>query len=108
MAKFVLDRRAIDKLAKGSAMQATLLVRAETIAREARRIARSEAYDSGDYHDGIDATSGVERGHAIGRVNADDWKSHFIEFGTSSQPTKAVLRRAAEVGGLRVDRGGKR
>lgn len=108
MSRFVPARGVVERLASASEMEATLRSRAEDIAREARRIARSEAYDSGAYHDGIKATSGVERRQAIGRVNANDWKSHFIEFGTSSQPTKAVLRRAAEVGGLRVDRGGKR
>lgn len=59
-------------------------------------------YETGDYVSGISAEAGIENGVAIGRINAYDWKSGFIEFGTSDTPTFAPLRRGADEAGLNV------
>ena len=69
---------------------------ADLVRDEAQRIATAEAYDTGAYRDGIESAVGVESGVLKGRVNANDWKSHFIEFGTVHRTPEAPLRRAAE------------
>lgn len=66
---------------RGPQMVAVMKDRAEDVEREAKQIARSEAYDDGDYHDGLEATAGVDALGAVGRLNAKDFKSHWIEFG---------------------------
>ena len=75
---------------------------AESVAERAREIARAEAYDEGDYHDGIEAVVIETDEGLVGRVNANDWKSHLIEFGTVDTPAFAPLRRAleAEIGNV--------
>lgn len=55
--------------------------------------------DEGDYRDGIEAIWGIEDGTAIGRVNANWFTSHWIEWGTNDTPTFAVITRAAEAAG---------
>jgi hypothetical protein len=69
---------------------------ADEIADHAQSIARSEAYDEGDYHDGIEATVDTGDFNTPARVNANDWKSHWIEWGYQGSPGKAPLRRAAQ------------
>ncbi len=64
---------------------------------EGAAIARSLApVDEGDYRDGIEAVSGVEGDSQVGRVNANDWKSHLIEFGTIHAPTFAILAKSLD------------
>lgn len=65
--------------------------RAEDGAQRARDIA---PVDEGDYRDSIEGVAGMHEGRFIGRVNAKDFKSHWIEFGTSAMQAFAVLRRA--------------
>jgi hypothetical protein len=71
---------------------------ADDIRDEAKRIARAEAYDEGDYEDGIESEVVISDGIA-GRVKALDFKSGWIEFGTVKQSPKAPLRRAGETRG---------
>lgn len=86
------------------AVEPEMLVAMHHKAEETAKIAKSIApVLSGDYRDGIQADSGFEHGRATGRVNGMDFKSHWIEFGTQFQPAFAVLRRAAESYGLKVD-----
>lgn len=83
-------------------------VYAEAGEKAAKDIAPVGRYaGGGDYRDGIEATVGVRGargGVIVGRVNAKDFKSHWIEFGTIRQPAKAVLRRALERVGFIVYR----
>ena len=60
---------------------------------------------TGDYRNSIEGESGVEGGKAIGRVSARDFKSGWIEFGTSKWAAHAVLRRAIDAIGLRMTGG---
>ena len=46
--------------------------------------------------DSIEAIAGVEDGVATGRVNANDFKAHWWEYGTSRHPADPYLRPAAE------------
>jgi hypothetical protein len=57
---------------------------------------------SGAYRDSIVEEHGVENGKAFGRVVAGDYKAGWIEFGTVRAAAKAVLRKGAELAGLKV------
>lgn len=56
---------------------------------------------TGDYHDSIQTQVDGNEVHVI----ATDWKALFIEFGTSTQPARAPLRRGAEAAGYTVEEG---
>ncbi len=113
--KFVPNYPVIDKvLTITPAMQAELLRHAESIVSEAKDIARSEAYQSGDYYRGIRASAGIDKAEglshnvAVARANAFDWKSHWIEWGTAKNfPARNVLTRGAEAAGYQVAGFGK-
>lgn len=62
---------------------------------------------SGKYRDSIKTGRGVYRGRAVGRLIASDFKSGWIEFGTSKWPAHAVLRRACDAAGLKLSPAGK-
>ena len=78
--------------------------RAGLAAAGAKRIARSEAYDTGAYHDSIGVEVGIDErtGEQAAVVRATDWKAGLIEFGTSERRAKAPLRRGADAAGLRL------
>lgn len=81
-----------------------LLAGAEVIAMSSKALAHAEAYDTGDYERGIETYVGSEGV----RVIATDFKSHWIEWGTSTGfAARHVLRRAAQMIGFRVE-GGRR
>lgn len=108
-ARFQLKRDADSLVARSAKMLIAMEIRAERIASAARDIAPVE---TGDYKAGIEAVSGIVDGVATGRVNARDFKSHWVEFGTVKQPARAVLRRAVDSVGLHLiggrGRGGMR
>ena len=100
--KFKYNPAATALLARTVAMVETLGAKADEGAEACRSIA---PVLTGDYRDGIVGESGLVKGMAAGRVNAHDFKSHWIEFGTTDTPTFAVLRRGLESIGLRVSGG---
>lgn len=74
-------------------------------AEAAKTIAQAIApVNTGDYKRGIEMDVAVnDRGYTMGRVIASDWKSLWIEFGTSKGfPAHAVLRRAVRAVGGKV------
>ena len=80
-----------------------------TLARTAGKIADVARYlapvDEGDYARKIYVASGLDGPTMIARVNAYDFKSHWIEFGTGNPgPTTAFapLRRAADATGVKL------
>ena len=94
-------------LRQGVMMMEALKVRAEAGARSARALAPVE---TGAYRDGIQADAAIVPGvGAVARINATDFKSNWIEFGSHPKygafPAHAVLRRGAERAGLRVRAG---
>lgn len=92
--RFVFNPAVIPLLQVNPLLGALLEQRAESVAEEARRIA---PYETGAYRDEIEADSGIENGRFIGRVNANDPASGYIEWGTVDTPTFAVLRRSLGV-----------
>lgn len=108
--RFIPNPIGIVAIATGPQMQAMLRAEAEKIAGVARSLALAEAHNTGDYMRGIRAGSGIEKSGgkpvAAGRVNAFDWKSHWIEFGTSlGFAARHILERAAEACGHQVSAG---
>ena len=72
----------------------SLEIIADNIADAARAVA---PVDQRDYVDGIEVETGDdEQGNPVARVNANDWKSHGIEFGTVDTPKFAPLRRGLD------------
>lgn len=51
---------------------------------------------TGDYVRSARAFGTVEDGRAVGRLAVDDFKWHWIEFGTVDTPTFAPLRKALD------------
>lgn len=97
--KFVPDRGGIAEIGRCADLLKDLEEVANGVVDSAKNLAPEL---SGDYKEGIDMESGVEGKTAIARVNANDFKSHWVEFGTSDTPTFAPLRKAAEEQGLEV------
>lgn len=89
-----LNKHAGEMVGKGD----TPLEAAKKIADAAKDIALTEAFDTGEYHDGIVAIK--TKGGA--RVMSFDYYSTFIEFGAPNHgiEPKYIFRRAAEAVGL--------
>jgi len=72
-------------------------------ARGAERAKEIAPVDSGAYAEGIEGESGIEDGRAIGRINANDFKSLWIEHGTGAPgPTPAYRVLGRTIDGLSV------
>lgn len=102
--RFVYDPKCEELLKRTPQMVARLKVAADDSAEAARGIA---PVMTGEYRDSIEGEAGIENGVAKGRVNAHNFKAHWIEFGTRYWPAHAVLRRAVESVGLRFKMGPK-
>lgn len=99
--KFVPNPAGWAELNRSQQMVDALHEVAEAIVEHAKTLA---PHDTGDYRDGIEADAGIDGEVAVGRVNANDWKSGLLEFGTENEPAHATLRRAAEAEGLTVQK----
>jgi hypothetical protein len=97
--KFVPNPLFEQELLRSTLLQDDLQKVAEDIAEKAVAAAPE---DDGDYKAGIEAVSGMGEDGVQARVNANDWKSGLIEFGTEDTPTFAPLRRGAEAAGHKV------
>lgn len=96
--KFLPNPTAPELLERTPAMRDMLQAQAERVAERARETA---PVLTGHYRDSIKATAGIEAGGAKGRVNAFDFKAHWIEYGTVTMRAYAVLRNALDAAGLR-------
>lgn len=76
----------------------------ESIVAAAAIAARAIApVETGKYKESINTSVGYdERAVVIGRLYSEDWKAHWIEFGTIKELAHAPLRRAMNSIGLRV------
>jgi len=106
--RFVPNPLVVPQLAAGLAMKAAVHLEAVKVADAAKQLARAEAYDTGAYERGIRPASGLDKDPTvgyplqIGRVNAWDFKSGWIEFGSIHNVAKHILQRAAEAVGYTV------
>lgn len=95
------DRFVPNPAFEGELLRSTILLNplkdaAEDIAEHVKAVAPVE---DGDYRDGIEGVAGMTSSGATGRVNANDWKSVFIEFGTSEHAFGAPMHRGVEAAG---------
>lgn len=97
--KFRYNPAATAQLQRTVEMVEMLRVRAEDAADQSRAIA---PVDTGEYRDSISAEAGIQKGFAMGRVNAAKFTAGWLEFGTSKMAAFAPLRRGAEAAGLSV------
>jgi hypothetical protein len=105
MNRFIPDRTGIAAIGRTEDVRRHLEAAANEAAQQAKAIAPTDTFD---YRDSINVVSGVEGATALARINADDWKSVFIEFGTgpvAPTPAYAPLRRGAEAAGLDLREG---
>lgn len=66
------------------------------LANTAADLAKADARRrTGNLADSIEAVAGLVDGVATGRVNANDFKAHWWEFGTRRHPADPYLRPAA-------------
>lgn len=86
------------ELAAEKLLQAAAVSELERAADAARAAA---PVDAGDYRDSI-RVEPVEDGDTIGRIVSDDYKAHWIEWGTVHHAPKAPLRRGVKAAGLRL------
>jgi hypothetical protein len=96
MARFVPNRNAVSQLERSIDYVRALHSVAEAAAEEAKRIARTEAYESGDYHDSI----GPTRIRNEVYLRATDFKAGWIELGKANFKLVAPLRRGSRAVGL--------
>lgn len=70
--------------------------------RAAERARQIVPVESGDLRDSIEGDVVLDSRGFTGRVNAFDWKAHFVEFGTVRRRARPFIRPAveAEVGPL--------
>lgn len=102
--RFVIDPTFLRKLARDPSLIPPLKEAADAAAGKARDIG---PVDDGDYRDGIKVAVGADEHGVLARVNANDFKSHWIEFGTIDTPAFAPLRRAV-LGGFSTNISGGR
>ena len=105
--RFKLDPKGLAEFSRSVQFQRWL----EDIAREVEAAAKAlapvgeappDAENYEHYHDMIHATVAYRDGKFFVRLSAHKYTSHWIEFGTSKMPARAVLRRAVEQLGLQV------
>lgn len=100
--RIVIDNSAIQKIADDAQIKEQMLL----VTMAAKDIAKAIApEDTGDYKRSIEVDTTAKGGV---RLKATDFKSHWIEWGTSNGfPAHAPLRRAFMSMGFRI-RGGKK
>lgn len=93
MSRFVSTPGIDQILARQPAILAALAAAAGRVESEAKRLAGPV---SRRFEDGLDSTAGIDGQGPVGRVNAHWWGSLFVEFGTATQPPRAILRQALD------------
>jgi hypothetical protein len=97
-----------DEILRSQPVRAIVEDRTQAAAERASRLAADDPSTSGqDLHSNIEADVGLDAHGWVGRVNANDWKAGWFEFGTSRQAARPFLRPAleAEVGPVEQGRG---
>lgn len=102
--KYVPNPAFVPEMEHSLLLTGLMAMAAKTIADKATELA---PVDDGEFRDGITSTTVVEGGRVKGRAMATDWRSGWIEFGTSRTPAHATFRRACDALGLKL-RGGRR
>lgn len=86
-----------EELLHSQPVRAVLEDRTQAVAERASRLAPDDPTTTGsDLHTNITADIGLDARGWVGRVNANDWKAGFWEFGTSEHGAVPFLRPALE------------
>lgn len=106
--KFRPNPAAVRKIGLSPQMKVMVATRTEAAAAETRRVAPvGDSPEGQHYRDQIRTYIRRLRNRWVGRVNAEDFKSHWIEFGTratdkhAATPAFAPLRKGLAILGLR-------
>ena len=101
-----IEKGTARKLLSQPKVKSTVDSKADEVVRQARALARSEAYDTGAYAGSFSRTSGRSRNgdRPVAIVEVTDWKWKIIEYGSRSRPGRHIVKRAMESAGLK---GGK-
>jgi hypothetical protein len=97
--KYVPNPLATKLLGRTPEMAGFMKLKADAAVEVAQKLAPVE---SGDYKDGLEAHEGVYLGSAAASIAGHDYKTLWIELGTSERPAQAVMRRAVESVGVIV------
>jgi hypothetical protein len=97
--KFIPNPSSRIAIQRSPGMAAFLKAHVEAAAEYARSVAPEE---SGDYKDGIKSDVGITGNLAVGTIYGEDWKTIWLERGTSQQPALAILRRGADAAGIKI------
>ena len=101
--KFVPNPEGWAELNRSESMVEAMQAVADDIATEAARLAYTSVHRiSGDLGEGYDTDAGIDGEVATGRVNGNDFKAGWAEFGSERFPAEAPLRRGAEAAGFEV------
>lgn len=96
-ADFRLDPRFEEAISTGRELVEALEDLGDRVKRRASEIYPDDPRTGGkDLHTNITVESGVEHGRGMARVNANDFKAGWFEFGTSRVPATHALSRALE------------
>lgn len=104
--RFELDPNFEPLMRRSTGLRNVISAYAEEVAGVARGLAPRR---NDDLRNSIEAEVGLDQNGILGRVNAHDFKAHWIEFGTVRTPAQPYLRPAAEqvLGPLLDLRGGR-
>lgn len=106
--RVVLKPGAAKELEFEPEMVRMLVQKAGDVVNHAQQIApRGDSSEDESYRGMIEAEVGPDGDRMVGRVNANKFTSHWIEWGTIHTKAHAVLRRATNAAGLRIT-GGRR
>lgn len=85
-------------LAKSTDVGVQMRKRAELVKQAAETIAEAEANDGGYYKADLDASRmAIDGGRITAFIDARNWKSHWIEWGSINNTARHILQRAAEM-----------
>lgn len=68
----------------------------DEVLKNAKRIATSEAFETGAYANSFTAEVTKDGYRPVGVISTDDHKWAWIEYGTRDRPGKRVIRRAVD------------
>jgi hypothetical protein len=108
MGIFIPRPGAPEELARDIKLAQSMGEVADEVAQNVRELAPglfTGGYSEGDYVEAIESGWDIDDRGGFGRVNANDYRSNWIEFGTGAPgptPAYAPLRTGAEAAGLKI------
>jgi hypothetical protein len=95
VARFVVDRSALDAIRRSEPVRVMLEVKAGKVLRSAEQLGAG-VRRTGIYASSFTSDVRMDRGGWVGRVANTDWKAGLVEWGTPNSPKHRVLGRALD------------